>query len=68
MATKQLQVILAVKALVAEALPDAEIRGFDGDATKPTRVGSGGCVIGTRGDPGDPEVDLSPLTYNYSHR
>lgn len=65
--TKQFQVLLAVKALVAAALPGADVRGFDADAEKPGRIGSGGCVIGHPGDPGEPEIDLSPLTYNYSH-
>jgi hypothetical protein len=66
--TKQMQVVLAVKALVAGALPAATLAGFDKDAAKPTRVGSGGCVIGHPGEPGDAEIDLSPLNYNYSHR
>lgn len=66
--TKSFEVVLAVKALVAAALPGVELKGFDKDATKPTRVGPGGCVIGHPGDPGDPEIDLSPLAYNYSHR
>lgn len=66
--TKQMQVILAVKALVAAALPAADIKGFEAESTKPTRIGAGGCVIGHPGEPGEPEVDLSPLNYNYSHR
>jgi hypothetical protein len=63
-----MQVILAVKALVALALPEADLRGFDKDASKPTRFGPNGCVIGHPGEPGEPDVDLSPLTYNYQHR
>lgn len=66
--TKQMQVLLAVKALVAAALPGVTIVGFDKDADKPTKIGPGGCAIGHPGEPGEPEVDLSPLTYNYSHR
>jgi len=66
--TKQRQVLLAVKELVAGALPLAKIRGFDGEATKPDRIGAGGCVIGHPGEPGEPEIDLSPLAYNYTHR
>lgn len=66
--TKELQVTLAVKALVQAALPAANVRGFDADAEKPERIGAGGCVIGARGDPGEPEIDLSPLSYNYRHR
>jgi hypothetical protein len=66
--TKQMQVLLAVKALVVAALPGATIVGFDKDADKPPRIGPGGCVVGHPGDQGDPEVDLSPLTYNWSHQ
>lgn len=66
--TKQMQILLAIKALVQAALPGAAIAGFDQDASRPQRVGAGGCVIGHPGEPGDPDVDLSPLAYNYSHR
>jgi hypothetical protein len=66
--TKQLDVILAVKALVAAALPAADLRGFDKDTSKPTRIGPGGVVIGHPGEPGDPEIDLCPPRYNYEHR
>lgn len=45
-----------------------------GDATilreevLPERVPAGGLVILRNGDPGTPEVTLSPLTYHYEHR
>lgn len=68
MPTKQMQVILALKALVAAALPGADLAGFDADDALPTRVGANGCVVGHPGDVGQPEMDLSPLTWNYSHR
>jgi hypothetical protein len=63
----RLQVLKAVKALVAAALPDADVVGLDAAAAKPDRIGPGGSVVVRAGDPGDPEVDLSPLTYNYEH-
>lgn len=66
--TKQLQVLLAVKALVAAALPGALVTGFDQDAERPERLAAGGNVLGFPGDPGEPEVDLSPPAYNYLHR
>lgn len=66
--TKSFQVQLALKALVAAALPGADLRGFDQDTSRPTRPGPLGCVIGHWGDPGDPEVDLSPPAYHYSHQ
>lgn len=65
--TKDLTVVLALKALVHAALPGASLIGFDKDADKPARIGPHGCIIGHAGDPGEPEVDLSPLTYNYEH-
>jgi hypothetical protein len=66
--SKNLDVLLALKALVQAALPGAKVAGFDKDDSKPERVGGGGCIIGHAGDPGEPVVDLSPLTYNYSHK
>lgn len=65
--TKQLQILLAVKALVEAALPAAEVRGFDGDTSKPKKIDAGGCVVGHPGEPGEPEFTLSPLTYHYEH-
>ena len=65
MASKREQVIEAVKALVASALPNAEVkRNLD----KPERIPPGGLVIVRDGDPGEPDVLLSPLTYVYEHR
>jgi hypothetical protein len=66
--TKQLQIILAVKALVRAALPAVTLAGFDQDDALPTRVGANGCVVGHPGDPNLTDQDLSPLTWNYSHR
>lgn len=65
MASKREQVIAAVKGLVAAALPLTEVkRNLD----KPERIPSAGLVIVRDGDPGEPEVLLSPLSYTYSHR
>lgn len=65
--TTQRDVALALRALVQNALPDADVRGFDGDASVPAEIGQGGEVIGFPGDPGEPEVDLSPLAYHFDH-
>lgn len=55
----------AIHTLVASALPGAEVkRNF----AKPERVPPGGLAIIRDGDPGEPEVTLSPLTYIYTHR
>jgi hypothetical protein len=63
--SKREQVLDAVKALVAAALPDADVKR---NLAKADRIPPGGLVIVRDGDPGDPEVMLSPLTYIYTHR
>jgi hypothetical protein len=65
MTSKREQVLDAVKALVASALPDADVKR---NLAKPERIAPGGLVIVRDGDPGEPEVMLSPLTYIYTHR
>lgn len=65
--SKRLDVLLAVKALVAAALPGADVLGLDGSDAAPDRVGPLGRVIVRSGDPGDPEMDLSPPVYHYEH-
>ena len=65
MTSKREQVLDAVKALVAAALPDAEVKR---NLAKAERIPPGGLVIVRDGDPGEPEVMLSPLTYVYTHR
>jgi hypothetical protein len=65
--SKRLQVLEAVKALVQTALPGAAVKGMTGDEAKPDTVGPLGMVIVRSGDPGQPQIDLSPPTYNYDH-
>lgn len=62
---KHHDVLLALRALVTAALPDADIIGFEKDGSKAVQAGAGGTVIGHPGDPGEPEIDLNPLTYHY---
>lgn len=64
----RLEVLRALIMVVATALPTAEVVGLDSDEDVPTRVRAGGRVVVRAGDPGDPEIDLSPLTYNWTHR
>lgn len=66
--SRRLSVLRGAIALVKVVLPDAEVVGLDNDEDVPTRVRAGGRVVVRAGDPGDPDVDLSPLTYNYAHR
>jgi hypothetical protein len=65
MASKRETVLAAVKALVAAALPAAEVKR---NLAKAERIPPGGLVVIRDGDPGEPETSLSPLTYLYSHR
>lgn len=63
--SKREQVLDAVKALLSSALPTADVRR---NLAKPERIPPGGLVVFRDGDPGEPEVMLSPLTYVYTHR
>lgn len=65
--SRRLDVLQAVKALIAAALPGANVLGLDNDAAIPARPTPGGRVIVRSGDPGEPEIDLCPLTYNFEH-
>jgi hypothetical protein len=65
---KALDVAIALKALIAAALPGAEVIGLDGGDAAPARIGPNGRVTVELGNPGTPEIDLSPLTYNYAHQ
>jgi hypothetical protein len=58
-------VLDGIKALIASALPNAEVKR---NLAKPDRIAPGGLAIIRDGDPGEPEVILSPLTYIYTHR
>lgn len=65
MASRREQVLAAVKTLLAGALPNADVKR---NQAKAERIGPGGSVIIRDGEPGEPEVDLSPLRYHYMHR
>ena len=65
MASKRETVLAAVRALVAATLPNAQVKR---NLAKAERIPPGGLVVIRDGDPGEPEVTLSPLSYLYSHR
>jgi hypothetical protein len=65
MPSKRETVLAAVKVLVAAALPGAEVKR---NLAKPERIPPGGLVVIRDGDPGDPDVTLSPVSYLYTHR
>lgn len=65
MASVRLQVLARVQALVQTALPYADFRR---NAAKSDDLAPGGVVNMRDGDPGDPEILMSPLTKTYNHR
>jgi len=56
--------ILAALNARLSALPATNLRG----EVLPERVPAGGLLILRDGEPGEPEVTLSPLIYHYQHR
>jgi hypothetical protein len=64
--SKREQVLEALLATLSAGLPAgvALLR----NAVLPERVPPAGLLILRDGDPGQPEVSLSPLTYHYQHR
>lgn len=66
MSSKRAQVQAGVRALIAAAVPLAEVKGLDA-APFPERIPAQGLAIVREGDPGQPEVDLSPVTYHWEH-
>ena len=58
------ETILAALHARLSALPATALRG----EVLPERVPAGGLLILRDGEPGEPEVTLSPLRYHYQHR
>lgn len=67
MASRRVEVAEALKLLVARALPGATVKGMVAEEAKPSRVDALGLAIVRSGDPGPPDIDLSPPAYNYEH-
>ncbi len=65
MTSKREQVLEALRETLTAALPGAQVKR---NLTKPEKIPAAGLVILRDGDPGEPEVTLSPLTYIYTHR
>ncbi|SFK41628.1 hypothetical protein [Caulobacter sp. UNC279MFTsu5.1] len=65
MASVRLQVLDRVQALVETALPNAD---FQRNEPKPEDLAPGGVVNMRDGDPGQPDILMSPLTKTYNHR
>ena len=58
------ETILQALHTTLQTIPGTILRG----ETFPERVPAGGLVILRDGEPGEPEVTLSPLAYHYEHR
>ncbi|SLN74621.1 acyl-CoA transferase [Roseisalinus antarcticus] len=58
------ETILTVLHTLLQALPATALRGN----VLPERIPASGVLILRDGEPGDPEVTLSPLRYHYQHR
>lgn len=65
--SKRTDVLFALVACIRGVRPSAAVFGLNGDEVLPSRIGAAGRVIVRSGDPGDPEVDLCPLHYWYTH-
>ncbi|MFT7449191.1 MAG: hypothetical protein ACI9LZ_004141 [Glaciecola sp.] len=63
MPTSRETILTALHALL-QTLPSTGLRG----EILPERVPTAGLLILRDGEPGDPEVTLSPLRYHYQHR
>jgi hypothetical protein len=64
MTSKREQVLAALFSQLETNLSATVLR----DEVLPEAIGSAGLIIMRDGDPGDPEVTLSPLRYHYEHR
>ena len=58
------EIILTALHTLLQALPATALRG----EVLPERVPAAGLLILRDGEPGEPEVTLSPLAYHYQHR
>jgi hypothetical protein len=62
------QVDQALLALLTSKLRQYAVVGLEDGAERPRRINPEGLIILRDGDPGEPEVDLSPPTYHYEQR
>ena len=59
------ETVLAAVETALKTIPDLDVRR---NVDRPTRVDPGGLAILLDGDPGEPEVTLSPLRYHFVRR
>jgi hypothetical protein len=66
-ASKREDVLEALQTALADEVPVNAVL-LERNESLPKRIAAGGVVILRDGDPGEPEVTLSPLAYHYQHR
>lgn len=62
------EIHLAIKALVAAALPNAKLLGYERAVSETIAPDPGGTIIGHPFETGEPEMDFSPPTWNFETR
>jgi hypothetical protein len=65
--SKRHEVDQAVFALLKAGLPNYDVAGLENGDERARRVNPIGSVVMRDGEPGEPEIDLSPVTYHYRH-
>lgn len=66
---KSYEVDLAVAAMLRRVVPDYRFVTLEDDgADRPRRIDAHGTVWLRDGEPGEPEIDLSPPCYHFTHR
>lgn len=68
MSSKRERILAALMAALEASLLPSAARAVERGSPLPTTIPRGGLVILRDGEPGEPEVTLSPLAYHYSHR
>ncbi|NBB37645.1 hypothetical protein [Sphingobium yanoikuyae] len=65
---KSYEVDLAVAEMLTRVIPDYRFVTLEDDsADRPRRIDPHGTVWLRDGEPGEPDIDLSPPTYHYNH-
>ncbi len=65
--SKRVDVLLALIACIGRVRTGLNVIGLVGDEAVPGRLATRGQVVIGSGNPGEPEVDLSPAFYWYNH-
>lgn len=68
MSSQREQILVALVAALKSTVRPSAARDVQRGAAIPVTIPSGGLVILRDGEPGEPEVTLSPLRYHYTHR